>query len=60
MDKSHVLAVHLFTDMDRYINASETYEDPPQEPFIEKVTNDALLEWRLEWTLLAISFCRNI
>ncbi|ORX71228.1 translation initiation factor eIF-3b [Linderina pennispora] len=36
LDKTHVLVVNPFMDIEKYSEVDEKYQDPPEEPFVEK------------------------
>ncbi|KAJ3011033.1 Translation initiation factor 3 subunit b [Thoreauomyces humboldtii] len=36
LDRSHILAVNRFDDIERYTSTNDQYEDPEEEPFVEK------------------------
>lgn len=36
MDKTHILAVNRFDDIERYTSLNDEYQEPEDEPFVEK------------------------
>ncbi|KAI8914800.1 hypothetical protein PhCBS80983_g00802 [Powellomyces hirtus] len=36
LDRAHILAVNRFDDIERYTNTNDQYEEPEEEPFVEK------------------------